>query len=221
MHSKRDPRPKVIPSSAANSGYRIRSMEYLPLPYPFPHIDYFTVLQRRRSSRQMGPLQPEDLSKLLWCAAKTLSTEDADGTWEHRIPPSAGGCHPIDIFLIGKKRFRWYDPIGHALADVVTVNLRGVEELFLTIDNVLSVGCGSVIWQVAQVGKTLAKYDDGETLVWRDAGVVLATICYTAEALGLAACPLGITGEPWISELLGETESPVVGIGGCLIGSRI
>lgn len=71
---------------------------------------------------------------------------------------------------------------------------------------------------VAEPGKTQAKYFNHESLVWRDAGALLATMGFVAEALNLNYCPIGITGEPWASML--SSEGNLVGVGAALIGGR-
>jgi hypothetical protein len=53
---------------------------------------------------------------------------------------------------------------------------------------------------VCEPGKTAAKYEHFESLVWRDAGVVLGYMSIVAEALGLNFCPLGLVGDPWPPE---------------------
>lgn len=67
------------------------------------------------------------------------------------------------------------------------------------------------------VGRTLAKYRQGESLVWRDAGALVATIGFACNAIGIKCTPFGPTGEPFLSRLLGGPGAPK-GVGGCVIG---
>jgi len=69
---------------------------------------------------------------------------------------------------------------------------------------------------VAEPGKTSAKYSSSSSLVWRDAGVLLGHIGLAAESLGLNYCPLGITGEPWVSQL--DSQGKLSGVGLALLG---
>jgi hypothetical protein len=71
---------------------------------------------------------------------------------------------------------------------------------------------------VGEPGKTFSKYNHATSLVWRDAGVLIGHMALVAESLGLNFCPLGITGEPWVSEL--DKQGKLVGVGVALLGSR-
>jgi SagB-type dehydrogenase family enzyme len=142
--------------------------------------------------------------------------------WEHRPHASAGGRHPIDIFIINtedsKNSIYLYQPIFHSLA-ALDCQKEKVSELIEAINNVLPIQKGTIIWFGAQFAKTLSKYRNGESLVWKDVGVLTATITLVAEALNLNCCPLGITGEPFVSQIF-ASEKEVVGVGGILIGGR-
>ena len=70
---------------------------------------------------------------------------------------------------------------------------------------------------MAEPGKTAAKYEHHETLVWRDAGVVLGYMSLVAEALGLSFCPLGLTGRPQLTEFLPESQA-MHGVGLSVLG---
>ena len=69
---------------------------------------------------------------------------------------------------------------------------------------------------LAEPGKTSAKYQHGESLIWRDAGILLAVMALIAEALDYSFCPLGITGEPWADQL--ATSGVLMGVGLALVG---
>ena len=69
---------------------------------------------------------------------------------------------------------------------------------------------------VAEPGKTAAKYANSESLVWRDAGVLLGYMSVVAEALGLGFCPLGITGQAYVSAL--SADARLTGVGLAVVG---
>ena len=54
--------------------------------------------------------------------------------------------------------------------------------------------------------------------MWRDAGVVLGYMSLVAEALSLAFCPLGITGEPFLTDYL-STASRLKAVGLAILGA--
>jgi hypothetical protein len=65
---------------------------------------------------------------------------------------------------------------------------------------------------VAEPGRTAAKYEDSDSLVWRDAGVLQGMLCAVAPAVGLEVCLLGPTGDEWVSRLAGEGQLRGVGL---------
>ncbi|WP_169732561.1 hypothetical protein [Derxia gummosa] len=70
---------------------------------------------------------------------------------------------------------------------------------------------------IVEPGKTAAKYVNPESLVWRDAGVVLGYMSIVAEVLGLSFCPLGITAHAELTNLFGPNEC-LFGAGLALLG---
>lgn len=218
-----EPHPRGTSLPCVEFAYCTDSAEYLPLPH-VPTLDFFAVLRARRTRRSFGPLSQAAMSILLWYTGKTLvSASTAAPRWEHRVPPSAGGRHPLDIVVT-----RWpdidspaflYDPLAHAARKLRLSQPAALQGLLLHADQVLALQNGVVLWHVAQFQRTLSGYSGGESLVWRDAGALQATTCMVAEAIGLACCPLGMTGEPWVSRAL-ASGSAAVGVGGCVVGSR-
>ncbi|SEM10533.1 hypothetical protein SAMN05518845_11692 [Variovorax sp. YR750] len=86
------------------------------------------------------------------------------------------------------------------------------------MDELIAAPVATLLLLVAEPGKTAAKYFNSESLVWRDAGVLLGYLSLAAEALGLAFVPLGITGDPWAGKLV--DESGLAGVGAALVGRR-
>ena len=68
----------------------------------------------------------------------------------------------------------------------------------------------AVLCLVAELQRTLSRYVGGMSLILRDSGALMATICLVATALGLASCPIGIGGE---SAALGCTPGQVPRVG--------
>jgi hypothetical protein len=109
-------------------------------------------------------------------------------------------------------------PIVHALR-TLAVRAEALSALRSSVLDLFPVGEGTILWHAAQPGRTFARYEHGESLVWRDAGALVAMTALVAEGLGLNCCPIGITGEPYLSSAL-ETEGRVVGVGGTVVGGR-
>ena len=69
---------------------------------------------------------------------------------------------------------------------------------------------------VGDMNRVAALYERPESLLWRDAGVLLQTLALVATAYRLALCPLGILGTA-VVRALGLPE-PILGVGVALIG---
>lgn len=100
-------------------------------------------------------------------------------------------CLPVS----GPKSFGIYEPQGHAIisldvdaAPVLEANARSVALL-------CGARTGITLQFVADQSKTEAAYHRPDTLIWRDAGALVATLSLTAEAFGATATPLGRIGE--------------------------
>jgi SagB-type dehydrogenase family enzyme len=112
-----------------------------------------------------------------------------------------------------------YEPVPHALSKLRIADQILLEQFLVLVDGIVQLEEATIIWFGAQFGRTLSKYENGDSLVWRDAGALLMTISLVAEFLGLNCCALGITGEPSFSRIL-ESREKVSGVGGLLIGDR-
>lgn len=195
----------------------------LPIPERVTSAPALEVLHRRRSRRIFGPLGAEQLSSLLWFAAKTLaiSPESSGFPWQHRPAPSGGGRHPVHILVlepaVDPAAVYLYDPEGHALLALDVASEASPHQLLTSLEPVLPPQQGTVLWFAADHLRTATRYEHGESLVWRDAGALVATIGIAAEAMELHCCAYGLTGDEWISRLL--PASRFVGVGGCVIGS--
>jgi len=218
--SRREPRDSYIDFS-----YSIGHVDYLnvpsePLPASLPDL-----LKSRESRREFSPLDKESLSALLWhsVATKLLYKDAAWGIVEKRNYPSPGPTFPVDILTAqgegGFSHIHLYDNRAHALESVEGCNVEAKDHLYAAVEAVLPMNGATYLIYAAQFGRTTAKYVDGESLVWREAGVLDATFYLVAEALGLSACSIGITGEPWVSGML-NSGGKVLGVGGMLVGQR-
>lgn len=201
--------------------YSINSREFLPQPNHEITTPFFEVINKRRSRRNFRAISLEKLNILLWYSARTIEiASPVHGTrWEHRPSPSAGGRHPIDIFIIDIKEAKitiyLYQNIPHALAHI-NVNNNKLLNFLVETEKILPRQDATILWLGAQFDRTLSRYQNGESLVWKDAGILISTIFFVAEALEINCCPIGITGEPCFSQLFQTTK--VKGVGGIYIG---
>ena len=184
-------------------------------------VDLQQLVLERQSRRTFAPLPLEKLEALLsiCCRAYSWSASDLGFEQQFRGVPSAGAVHPIHVLVQRYRHSGWerYDPINHSLVDV-----QGSHDLALAArvaaDAIVASGDATLIALVAEPGKTAAKYLFPESLVWRDAGVIIGALAWSAEALSLNICPLGATGTPFISSI--SRERALIGVGLVLIGGR-
>lgn len=199
---------------------RTRAQSYTPYDWPCGarrqlrpfhgplEVDLASLLEQRQTRRIFGTsLSEEVLGDVLWLACRNRSLRAGPFTTaqESRPHPSAGGMHPIHVLVTRESR-PWYryEPVEHTL-----VELPGTEEVArvarAVADELVTVDSGWLIWLVSEPGKTAAKYERPESLVWRDAGVVLGYLSIVAEAMRLSFCPLGLLGN---FEIASATSAP-------------
>lgn len=206
--------------------YNIKKKLYLAPPSELRSKSFWRVFASRQTRRVFKSLGKKQLSMLLWYSSKTSSCKRLRSgyLWQHRPTPSGGGRHPIDIIVCNYKRgfdsLELYDPISHSLGILDIEHPTIVEKLIAQLTRIIPFDEATIILFAAQFQKTMASYKNGESLVWRDSGALLATIYFVSEAMNLNCCGIGITTEPFLSEALGSKDL-VLGTGGCLVGKRI
>lgn len=208
-------RPAPVPHEEFN--YPVRKVHAIEPPTSTIATDY---LRQRRTHRAFGVVSLSCVGNLLWHVCSPVQMVSGDfGEVELRPAMSAGARHPVDFLIIESPTtplFR-YRPETHSLEELQSSGLS--IELWRRASKLLDLGQGTLLWMVAQPGRTLAKYEHGEAFVLMDVGALAATISFAAAALALAYCPLGISGEPVISEMLGS-KGVAIGVLGGVVGSR-
>ncbi len=178
------------------------------------------LFRSRRTERSIGRLPLDQLGTWLdlCCRAQEVHASSFGFALSLRPAPSAGAIHPVHLVLAQPGCNRWmrYDAVDHALVEVSSqIDARDVHQ---ALQEVLPAPDATLILLAAEVAKTAAKYESAASLVWRDAGALLATMGLTAHALDLGFCPLGVTGEPWVGRLL--EQQGLSGVGAAFIGGR-
>lgn len=181
-------------------------------------VDQF--LRTRRTERRMGVISQAELGAWLdlSCRAQLIQGSVYGFDISLRPAPSAGAIHPIHLLFCAPDGRVWrrYDSVDHALVEVPSG--LDAREVHWALQEVLPVPEATLILFAAEVGKTAAKYDNPASLVWRDAGALLAVMGLAAHALSLSFCPLGVTGEPWVGRLL--QQQGLFGVGAAFVGTR-
>jgi hypothetical protein len=172
--------------------------EWTPLPRAIRDTDagFLDVLRNRRSAVG-GPIGSDDLSSLLWHAT-ALRERRADGRfgipWESRPAPSAGGLHAIRIIVLPLEdtaQAGEYLPDYHALAPI---DPNGISANRDSVAKIIGATAGTTLQLACDLDLLSACYDNPETLMWRDAGTLAATLAFGATALGMTSVVLGRTG---------------------------
>jgi SagB-type dehydrogenase family enzyme len=220
-----NPKVRLKQKPIQEFAYRTGKPLFLPPPSHLPRSPFFSTILKRRSRREFLEVSIVDLSNVLWFTCKTLEiNREPTIVWQHRCTPSAGGIHPIDILVLtpakSKEAVFIYEPISHSLRPLSGIARSPLNRMIEQTNEVVPIASGTLIWFVAQFQKTLSRYENGESLVWRDSGALLASFCMVAEALSLNCCAIGATGNPHISEIFGKTDK-LRGVGGCLLGDRL
>jgi hypothetical protein len=214
-----DPLPRTIPEPYAPVKWDVGEVCSLPSSFGAISRSFSEILDGRVSHHKFGALGDDQLSKFLWMACRTRAVAPSKLGFdlEHRAAPSAGAIHPIHVVIKRPSDNRWwlYEPRAHKLLELkqATTKFVGLYDHSL---KVLEDKQATRFLFLAEPDKTLGKYQNGCSLVWRDAGALLGVMALTAAAQELNFCPLGITGEPWASAL--SDQGKLVGVGLALLG---
>lgn len=156
------------------------------------------VLLGRQSARAYEPPSLPELATVLVRAGRLRGwRETPEHTQEQtRALPSAGACHPIELEVVtggiaGLAAGRWaFDAAGCVLRRLEVSDFPGQPVASLEERGFYTVSGHTAIITVAHFDRTLHRYPNGASLVWRDAGVALAGLHLCASDIGLASCIL-------------------------------
>lgn len=207
--------------------YKLRYINKIALQDPLErNISYTEIISSRQSRRTFtGPLELLELSTLLWDVFKIKKIEvDANGivVWNHRGSPSAGGLASVEVFIVNisgnNESLYHYNPYDHTIEEL-DVSSESVQSLIDDADELIDTKNATLLIYAAEVTNLFSKYENAESLLWRDAGAVYTLMNLTSESLGLNSCALGATFNPLLPEVL-RLEDVYVGVGGQVIGHR-
>ncbi len=219
----KNPQPRTTEKPVAPFDYPIQhtiklSKSIDPIPASFDE-----VITKRKSARTFSGINLGQLSNILWYTAKVKKTllQDNGYILTHRGTPSAGARHPIDILIIDATLLdsnlpHYYNPIEHSL-NRIDLPAQLVANFFEHVNVIVNTTNATILWFIAHPDRTATKYENPESLIWRDAGALINSIQLTCTALNVSCCPIGSLGEPYISDLFNH-QSGVFGAGGVLIG---
>ncbi|WP_433543690.1 SagB family peptide dehydrogenase (plasmid) [Streptomyces sp. CA-294286] len=161
------------------------------------------VLDRRRSLRGYAPspLPLDLLGALLGRSARVRGRlGPAEYEQTQRPSPSGGGRHSIELYVLARdvedlaQGAYHYDPFDHVLHRLAPWDEEVADVLrqAVTVPAYLEEPPPVGIYLASHAARTGWKYEGlALSLIYRDAGCLLQTLCLTATDLGLAACPTG------------------------------
>ncbi len=166
------------------------------------------ALKERRSIRKYRqlPLEPEDLSGLIW-AAQGITAKL--GNYLLRTAPSAGALYPIETYLcinsvqgIGPGLYHYNVAFSHL--ELLAKGSFGKELGERAFGQPMCWKAQVVFIWSAIPRRTMSKYGSrGVRYIFMDVGHICQNVLLAATALGLGACPIGAFLDDEIDELLG------------------
>lgn len=178
------------------------------------------VLAARHSQRAWAVPSLEAVGSLLVRTGRVIDWATApDGyVTTHRPVPSAGARHPLDVHVLagdvdGLAAGAWrFDAVR---CELVTTSLPH-ERALVQLGEVLGTATPpAALVAVAHLPRTLSRYPTGLSLLWRDAGALLATLHLCATDIGLASCIAGTCGV-----LVDEPDIGTIDVGALVFGPR-
>lgn len=190
-------------------------------PTTKPAALFAEVLEARRSSLG-GSKTWSQIADLLWFAAGVRGHHPAGRAGlpiQWSATPSAGGLGCVRIVCLADNgsRPRLYDPFGHRLLELDVEAGFVAEANREAVKAVVGAAAGCTLRLVADWAKLSAAYTDAESLMFRDAGALMAMLALCATWLDMTACPLGFLGDDLVPKL-GFPADRFRGVGAVQIG---
>jgi SagB-type dehydrogenase family enzyme len=195
-------------------------------------ITLTAALEDRRSRRSFGepPLTLRQLGELLYRTARqrrVFAGEKADELGS-RPYPGGGAVYELEIYLsVGACEgltpgLYHYGPLEHRLwrlagsPEAVAALLRDAARCALQ-----PAAPQVLVTIAARFARIFWKYEAmGYALILKDVGVLLQTMCLVAEAMGLAACALGVGNADLFAAAAGVDYHEESSVGELMLGSR-
>lgn len=217
------PYPRLSYQIYEKTKFPYSSKFFLPEPLK-SDISYSEVISSRESRRIFNsPLNLPELSSILWDTMKIKKINvNSSGTiiWNHRGAPSSGGLASIDVFIINiadlPHNVYCYNPFDHSLEQLELKQIHA--QNFIDEANKLVNAQNATLFVYAvETTNLFSKYENAESLIWRDVGAIYAIANLAATSLELNSCPLGATFHPLFSDML-ECKKNIISIGGQVFG---
>lgn len=154
-------------------------------------------LRRRSALVDVPPSRSAALALLVSMTRANAAGADGVGRrWFSRAAPSAGGTHSIRplLLIVDEGRLRWFrsDDEGAASCEVL-VGPDQAERIEQDLRAATpAVQLHAALVAVAEPDVLFARYPEGSSLLWRDAGAFCVTAQYVAASMGMHSRIAGV-----------------------------
>ena len=163
------------------------------------------ILNERRSSATIRDADLQDATAFIQTvfAPREVGREGLIGLLRKPMI-SAGALHPIDVLLvagpdIGKPML--YCDVDDCWLTLPVECDRSLQQGIACARQVLPLADGHLLFLVGDRRRVDTKYEEPDSLLWRDAGAALQVCAMSAFAYGFRFCPIGILGAQILSAL--------------------
>jgi SagB-type dehydrogenase family enzyme len=182
------------------------------------------ILLERQSARAYDPPTLPELATVLVRAGRVRGWRETPEQMQEqtRALPSAGACYPIELEVVtggiaGLTAGRWTFDAARCVLRRLEVSSDPGQLIGSLEERGFDVARGhTAIITVAHFDRTLRRYPNGASLVWRDAGVALAGLHLCATDIGLASCILAD-----VAPVRGHQPYGPVDVGALLLGRAL
>ena len=215
------PYPKRKTDDYQSFLYPVDKKVYLNKPTEFSKDSFVDVILSRRSEMPKTSLKSQELSDILFLSNRIedVFSDELGFLHSYRVCPSGGARHPIDILIYDYNSvdnvLSYYNPLDHTLNPLI-VDKSALESFVDKVKSNSDVSTGTLIWFAIQFGKTASKYENPESLYWRDLGALLYSIQLVSTFYKCKSCPIGSLVPVSFYELM-KSEKLISG-GGIILG---
>ncbi len=202
----------VFGLTCTRSGVESSEAVSLPAPNLKGSVSLEESVKARRSVRSYSAkaLSLEQVSQIMWAGQGITGDRDF-----HRSAPSAGGLHPLELYLAVKAGgveglsagVYHYITKEHKLEPVKDKE-RNSDIARAALGQMWTAQAPVIVIMTADYSRTTVKYGQrGIRYVHIDTGLAAENIILQAVALGLSTCPVGAFDDKELAEVIGLPES--------------
>lgn len=221
MQKFNDPTPRRLVGDTKKLPFSITKYINLPRNFAVNTGDIVEILDQRRSRHTTTAPTLQDISTLLWLTQREISHDKSNLDLIHLPYPSAGSIGSIRVLALNTDLGAWvYNRKSHG-AEVLLVQSASLDEIMQDANRFFEIGDAVILLFFAQKSVIARYYEHPESLILRDAGVILGVLSLVSELQHVSFCPLGTLGETWLTLLAGDENNELIPAGACVISKSI